>query len=134
MNYPKLWPLTFILLTKNGVDIKTKRMSLTTKNLFVSFNSILMTINSCFIYIVYICTIFIFIQVIIPLILNLGAALHYYYINFLFLESKGIEIYHLWMKNQYCTMKKNITIADSTNACATLLYYLEIIWQEIFKI
>ena len=41
-----------------------------------------MTINSCFIYMVYTCTIFIFSQAIIPLILNLGAALHYYYINF----------------------------------------------------
>ena len=30
--------LTFILLTINGVEIKTKRMSLTSKNFVVSFN------------------------------------------------------------------------------------------------
>ena len=34
----KAMTLTFILLTKNGVEIKTKRMSLTRKNLVVSFN------------------------------------------------------------------------------------------------
>lgn len=34
----KAMTLTFLLLTKNGVEIKTKRMSLTSKNLFVCFN------------------------------------------------------------------------------------------------
>ena len=34
----KAMTLTFILLTKNGVEIKTKRMSLTSKIFVVSFN------------------------------------------------------------------------------------------------
>ena len=34
----KALTLTFILLTINGVEIKTKRISLTSKNFIVSFN------------------------------------------------------------------------------------------------